>query len=52
VREGTSARVAQILQRDGFKVFVIAGGLRAWRRAGHAVEPVPHDDVVKLPMFS
>jgi rhodanese-related sulfurtransferase len=44
--------VAHLLQKEGFKVFVIAGGLRAWRKAGHPVEAVPHDDVVKLPMFS
>lgn len=43
--------MAQILLKEGFKVFVISGGLRAWRKAGQAVEPVPPDDVVKLPMF-
>jgi len=44
--------VAHLLQQEGFKVFVIAGGLRAWRKAGQAVEPVPHDDIIKLPMFT
>jgi len=44
--------VAQILQKEGFKVFVISGGLRAWRKAGQALEPVPHEDVIKLPMFN
>jgi rhodanese-related sulfurtransferase len=44
--------VAQLLHEQGFKVFVIAGGLRAWRKAGHPLEAVPHDDVVKLPMFT
>jgi rhodanese-related sulfurtransferase len=44
--------VAQLLLKEGFKVFVITGGLRAWRQAGHPVEPVPHEDVVKLPMFT
>jgi rhodanese-related sulfurtransferase len=44
--------VAQILQKEGFKVFVISGGLRAWRKAGHALEAVPHDDIIKLPTFS
>jgi len=43
--------VAHLLHKEGFKVFVIAGGLRAWRKAGQALESVPHDDVVKLPMF-
>ena len=44
--------MAHLLQKEGFKVFVIVGGLRAWRKAGNAVEPVPHDDLVKLPTFS
>jgi rhodanese-related sulfurtransferase len=44
--------VAHLLQEQGFNAFVIAGGLRAWRKAGHRLEPVPHDDVVKLPMFT
>jgi len=44
--------VAQLLQQQGFKAFVIAGGLRAWRKAGHPVEPVPPDDLVKLPTFA
>ena len=44
--------MAYLLQKEGFKVFVISGGLRAWRKAGQAVEPVPGDDVIKLPMFT
>ncbi|MFY9674304.1 MAG: hypothetical protein WCB53_09280 [Terriglobales bacterium] len=44
--------MAQILMQEGFKVFVISGGLRAWRKAGQPVESVPQDDVVKLPMFN
>jgi len=44
--------VAHQLQELGFKVFVIAGGLTAWRKAGHPVERVPHDDLAKLPTFS
>jgi hypothetical protein len=35
-----------------FKVFVIEGGLRAWREAGHPLEAVPQNDVVKLPTFA
>jgi 3-mercaptopyruvate sulfurtransferase SseA len=35
-----------------FKAFVIDGGLRAWREAGHPLEAVPHDDLVKLPTFT
>ena len=44
--------MARQLQELGFKVFVISGGLRAWRKAGHAVERVPRDDVFKLPTFN
>ena len=44
--------MAHLLQKHGFKASVITGGLRAWRKAGHAVEPVPHDDLIKLPTFS
>ncbi|HEX9110350.1 MAG TPA: hypothetical protein VF845_02645 [Terriglobales bacterium] len=44
--------MAHLLQAQGFKAFVIVGGLRAWRKAGHPLEPVPHDDLVKLPMFT
>ncbi|MFZ1919448.1 MAG: hypothetical protein WAU58_17885 [Terriglobales bacterium] len=44
--------MAHLLQQEGFKVFVISGGLRAWRKAGQPVEAVPHEDVIKLPMFN
>lgn len=51
-REATSARVAHMLRERGFNAFVVVGGLAAWRRAGLPLEPVPHDDVVKLPTFT
>jgi len=44
--------VAHLLREQGFNAFVIDGGLRAWRAAGQPMEPVPHDDLVKLPTFS
>jgi rhodanese-related sulfurtransferase len=44
--------VALLLRKKGFKAFVIAGGLAAWRKAGEPLEPVPQDDLVKLPTFS
>ncbi|MGA7063894.1 MAG: rhodanese-like domain-containing protein [Candidatus Acidiferrales bacterium] len=50
--EITSASVAHLLRNKGFDAFVIAGGLAAWRKAGHPLEPVPPGDVVHLPTFS
>jgi rhodanese-related sulfurtransferase len=44
--------VAHILVDKGFSVFVIIGGLAAWRKAGGHLESVPKDDLVKLPTFS
>jgi len=44
--------VARQLQELGFKVFVITGGLTAWRKAGHPLERVPINDLVKLPTFN
>jgi len=44
--------VALQLRETGFNTFVIEGGLAAWRKAGQPLEPVPHDDLVKLPTFT
>jgi len=44
--------VAHILREKGFNSFVIEGGLAAWRKSGLPLEPVPTEDVVKLPTFS
>jgi len=44
--------VALLLREQGFRAFVITGGLGAWRKAGHPLELVPETDLVKLPMFS
>lgn len=52
VREATSLKVARVLAKRGYRVSVIAGGLRAWRRAGLPLEPVPQDELVQLPTFS
>jgi membrane protein DedA with SNARE-associated domain/rhodanese-related sulfurtransferase len=52
IREATSVRVARVLGEQGYKVSVIAGGLRAWKKAGLPLEPVPQDDIVQLPTFS
>jgi membrane protein DedA with SNARE-associated domain/rhodanese-related sulfurtransferase len=52
VREATSVRVARVLMEQGYRVAVITGGLRACRKAGLPMEPVPEDDIVRLPTFS
>jgi len=44
--------VALQLREHGFNAFVIVGGLTAWRKASQPLEPVPHDDLVKLPTFT
>jgi len=49
--DATSIRVAKALIDRGFHVAVIAGGLRAWRRAGLPLESVPVEEVEPLPAF-
>lgn len=49
--DATSIRVAKELIGRGFHVAVISGGLRAWRRAGLPLEPVPVEEVSPLPAF-
>jgi rhodanese-related sulfurtransferase len=44
--------VALQLREKGFNAFVIEGGLAAWRKARNPLEPVPRDDLVKLPTFT
>jgi membrane protein DedA with SNARE-associated domain/rhodanese-related sulfurtransferase len=51
VREATSARVAQVLLNKGVHSAVIKGGLRAWKKAGLPIEPVPPDEIAALPGF-
>ena len=51
VREATSVRVARELDKNGIRVAVIKGGLRAWKRAGLPVESVPAEELAVLPAF-
>jgi rhodanese-related sulfurtransferase len=45
--------VARILAEEhGLHASVIAGGFRAWKKAGLPLEPVPADDIVSMPTFS
>jgi membrane protein DedA with SNARE-associated domain/rhodanese-related sulfurtransferase len=52
VRAATSARVARELEKQGIRVAVIKGGLRAWKKAGLPVEGVPPDELAALPAFA
>jgi len=51
VREATSVRVARELENKGIQVAVIKGGLRAWRKQGLPVEPVPEVELAVMPAF-
>jgi membrane protein DedA with SNARE-associated domain/rhodanese-related sulfurtransferase len=51
VRDTTSARVAHMLEKENCRTTVIEGGLKAWIKAGGAMELVPAGDVRKLPQF-
>jgi membrane protein DedA with SNARE-associated domain/rhodanese-related sulfurtransferase len=51
VREATSVRVARELLDKGVRVAVVKGGLRAWKRAGLPVEPVPPEELAAFPAF-
>jgi membrane protein DedA with SNARE-associated domain/rhodanese-related sulfurtransferase len=53
VSEATSIRVARLLAEEhGLRASVIAGGFRAWKKAGLPLEPVPAEDIVSMPTFS
>jgi rhodanese-related sulfurtransferase len=53
--QASSARVARelvtTLEATVLRIAVIRGGLRAWTRAGLAVEAVPADDIAAMPGF-
>ena len=51
IREATSSRVAKELIDQGVRVAVIQGGLRAWKKAGLPMEPVPPEEMTELPVF-
>ena len=52
VKQATSMRVAHELREHGLQSSVIDGGLRAWKKAGLPMEPVPVEDIVELPTFA
>ncbi len=49
--DATARQVARDLGQRGVVAWVIVGGLRAWRKAGLPLEPVPADEVMQLPTF-
>ncbi|HVG26907.1 MAG TPA: rhodanese-like domain-containing protein [Acidobacteriaceae bacterium] len=50
-RDATSVRVARMLEKENCSTKVIAGGLKAWIKAGGPLEPVPATDLEHLPKF-
>ena len=51
VREATSVRIAYLLNQENCQTRVIDGGLRAWIKAGGALELVPAEEMLHLPRF-
>jgi membrane protein DedA with SNARE-associated domain/rhodanese-related sulfurtransferase len=51
IRDTTSVRVAHMLEKENCRTTVIEGGIRAWVKAGGAMEQVPAGDIQKLPQF-
>jgi membrane protein DedA with SNARE-associated domain/rhodanese-related sulfurtransferase len=51
IRDTTSVRVARTLAEENCRTQVIEGGMKAWIKAGGALELVPETDLQKLPRF-
>ncbi len=51
LRDTTSVRVAHALNEANVRTTVIEGGMKAWMRAGGAMERVPDGEVRRLPQF-
>jgi rhodanese-related sulfurtransferase len=51
IRDTTSVRVAHALKEANLRATVIQGGMKAWARAGGELEPVPEEDLHRLPRF-
>ena len=49
--DATSSVVVRELLQKGMHAAVIKGGLRAWKKAGLPLEPVPPEEVSELPVF-
>jgi rhodanese-related sulfurtransferase len=51
LHEATSAQVAHILRQKGVPIWVIKGGLHAWKKAGLPLEAIPAEELAALPVF-
>jgi membrane protein DedA with SNARE-associated domain/rhodanese-related sulfurtransferase len=51
IRDTTSVRVAHAMKQANLRTVVIEGGMKAWVKAGGALEPVPEQDLQRLPQF-
>ena len=51
IKDTTSVRIAHMLEQENCKTSVIEGGLKAWIKAGGAIEMVPASDIEHLPRF-
>lgn len=51
IRDTTSVRVAHAMNQQNLRTVVIEGGMKAWVRAGGELEPVPEEDLQRLPQF-
>jgi membrane protein DedA with SNARE-associated domain/rhodanese-related sulfurtransferase len=51
LRDTTSVRVAHAMNEANVRTTVIEGGMKAWVRAGGAMEQVPDGEVRRLPQF-
>jgi rhodanese-related sulfurtransferase len=51
-RQATSLPVARLLREQQLQCAVLAGGLRAWKKAGLPMEPVPREEIMPLPSFA
>jgi membrane protein DedA with SNARE-associated domain len=51
IRDTTSVRVAHLLLQENCHAQVIDGGIKAWIKAGGALEMVPESDMHHLPRF-
>lgn len=51
LNEATSEGIAELFLDACIEAKVLAGGLSAWKKAGHPLEQVPAEDIIHLPKF-